>query len=145
MSSIDPAYMMIHALVFLALVASGAGLLACILYRRVSGAMPLLILACAADVVVTFLSLALGLANQFLWDNSFDNINWLYVVLNFLNFATVALTAVGFFMVFADVARRQDRPRDRGPDDDFDRRPSRYDDRDEPRWGRDPGGPDIRR
>ena len=79
----------------------------------------------------------------FLWDNSFDNINWLYALLGLLNFATVTLTAVGLFMVFADVARRQ--ARDRGPDDHYDRPPSRYDDRDEPRWGRDPGGPDIRR
>ena len=143
--SYEPLDLVNHAIAFFGMAASGVCLLACILYRRVSGAMTLLILAFAGEAAVAFMYLVLGLASSLAPDLMPENANMLYTLAGFLSFATSALTAVSLFMVFGDIARRQDRSRARGADDDFDRRPRGFDDRDEPRWDRGPGGPDIRR
>jgi hypothetical protein len=135
-----------HGVDFLGMTASGACLLACIIYRRVSSAMTLLILAFAVDVVAMLLYLVLGLTNSLLADDMPIDTRPLYSLLAFFSFATTALTAVGLFLVFGDIVRRLDRLRVGGsPDDQNRRRPPGFDDRDDPRWERSPDGPNIRR
>jgi hypothetical protein len=145
-SALDTWELVNHGIALLGVIASAACLLARIIYRRVSAAMVLLILAFAGDVVVMFLYLLLGLANQFMPDLKPENFNPLYNIAGLFGFASSALTAVGLFQVFGDVAGRLDRSRaGRSPDDDYRRRPRGFDDEGDPRWGQDPSDPNIRR
>jgi hypothetical protein len=125
--------------------AAVAALIACIVYRRASGAMPLLIAAFAVGALSGFLYLVMGLGYRFLDELEPETWNLVEFIAHFFGLASAGLLAVGLFLVFADVTRRADRARAAGrPDDDYGRRPP-PDRGDEPRWGPRPGGPDIRR
>jgi hypothetical protein len=127
----------------LAVAASVAGLVACFMYRRLSSAMALLIVAFVLTVVAAAVYFVLTAAPDFVEESLGGDLRVVFVLANLLNMASALLTALGLFLVFADLTRRLDRGA-AGPPDDFGRRPP-YDRGREPPAPRFPDSPDIRR
>jgi len=134
----------ILGLTILALPASLACLAACIIYRRASSSMVLLILAFAADATATAIYGVVGVAARFADVLSPVAEGPIYVAAGLIAFAASVLTAWGLFLVLGDVVRRLDRHRAEAGEP-YRWRPRDFEEGADPRWEPQPGGPDIRR
>jgi hypothetical protein len=99
----------------LQLVVSVATLVVCIVYRRLSGSMVLLLLAAVAGIFSALLFIALWFASRFLEYG--EVLSAADFLANLIGLAAGILTVVGLFAVFADVSRKLRRRGDDFPDD----------------------------